>query len=449
MNWPTANWPQKMPRVIVVGAGIAGLTIARDLARGGMNVTLLEKSDRVGGKVARHTVAGIELDSGAESFATRKGTVAAYAAELAIGNRIRQPNAAGAWLQPAQGHARPLPRASLLGMPGTPLAADVISVVGSMGALRAQLDGLMPGFVGSRERNLGALVRLRMGRAVLDKLVTPVVVGIHSTHPDALDVDVVAPGLRTALLETGSLAAAVRTLRGAASAGSAISGLAGGMFELVEALSADLYRWGATVRTGCEVSEVHADAVVLAEGTRLEADIVVLATTLGGGSADLPNSADKTDSAVDSIVLATLVLDCAELDAAPRGTGLLVAPGATGVVAKALTHSSAKWPWLAETIPKHSHALRLSYQHSRVGQFSEAELSDQARADAQNLLGIALPPSALVGFARVDWAEPARSEKPISGVTVVGEAVSGTGLAAVIGHARREAEQLLVVDRSQ
>ena len=143
-------------------------------------------------------------------------------------------------------------------------------------------------------------------------------------------------------------------------------------------------------------------------------------------------------------MLATLVVDFAELDAAPRGTGLLVAPGATGVVAKALTHSSAKWPWLAETLPKHRHALRLSYQHSLVGQLCQAELSEQARSDAQNLLGIALPATAIVGFARVDWPEPVRPDKPIPGVIVVGEAVSGTGLAAVIGRARLEAEQLLV-----
>ena len=61
------------------------------------------------------------------------------------------------------------------------------------------------------------------------------------------------------------------------------------------------------------------------------------------------------------IVLATLVVDSAELDAAPRGTGLLVAPGASGIRAKALTHATAKWAWLAEAAGPHRHVLRLSY----------------------------------------------------------------------------------------
>ena len=53
----------------VVGGGIAGLVLARRLAMAGRSVTLLEASDRTAGLAARHTVGGIDLDAGAESFA--------------------------------------------------------------------------------------------------------------------------------------------------------------------------------------------------------------------------------------------------------------------------------------------------------------------------------------------------------------------------------------------
>src|SRR5690554_5584638 len=95
--------------VLIVGAGIAGLTAARDLAMGGLRVTLLESSDRVGGKVTGHTVAGVELDSGAESFATRGEVVASLVRELGLADELQHPNPDGAWLYQRDGAAHPLP----------------------------------------------------------------------------------------------------------------------------------------------------------------------------------------------------------------------------------------------------------------------------------------------------------------------------------------------------
>ncbi len=40
-----------MPDVIVLGAGLAGLSCARDLVRGGVDVLVVEARDRVGGRV--------------------------------------------------------------------------------------------------------------------------------------------------------------------------------------------------------------------------------------------------------------------------------------------------------------------------------------------------------------------------------------------------------------
>jgi oxygen-dependent protoporphyrinogen oxidase len=401
--------------------------MARELAAGGMRVILLEAGDRVGGKVASHTVGGIELDSGAESFATRGGTVAALAAELGL--KVVQPRAGGAWLKPVVGDPLPLPATSLLGIPGSALATDVINVIGYKGAFRAVLDQLMLGFFGSKERTLGALVRRRMGSAVLEKLVAPVVTGIHSRHPDELDVDVVAPGLRAALLDQGSLALAVRSLRAAAPAGSAVAGIDGGIHVLIEQLALDAKALGVDIRTGVRVSAAN-PAGVTTDGGEITADHVVLATPL-----DAPTEA--------TIVLATLVIDAATLDSAPRGTGLLVAAGAAGVGAKALTHSTAKWPWLAAKVAGHRHVVRLSYSAEAYNAQVSEGFENQARHDAEVLLGVPIPADAVLGFDTVAW--PAVPPRPVDipGVTLVGESASGTGLAAIITHARREAGRLL------
>lgn len=52
-------------KVVVVGAGLAGLTAAHELARdGAAEVTLLEARDRVGGRVLSRRVCGVDVDLG-------------------------------------------------------------------------------------------------------------------------------------------------------------------------------------------------------------------------------------------------------------------------------------------------------------------------------------------------------------------------------------------------
>jgi len=190
-------------RVLVVGGGIAGLVAARRLVLGGRDVTVFEASDRLGGQVARHTVGGIDLDAGAESFATRRGTVAEFAARLRLGDDVVRPAELPAWLYRVDGTAKPLPATSVLGIPGVALAPDVIDAIGIRAAMRAQLELLLPSLVGAKSATIGELVRRRMGSAVVDQLVGPVVRGVHSTSADELPLDRAVPGLRAALLRNG------------------------------------------------------------------------------------------------------------------------------------------------------------------------------------------------------------------------------------------------------
>jgi oxygen-dependent protoporphyrinogen oxidase len=133
------------------------------------------------------------------------------------------------------------------------------------------------------------------------------------------------------------------------------------------------------------------------------------------------------------IDLVTLVVEQDELDAAPRGTGLLVAAGAP-IGARALTHATAKWAWLREAADGR-HVLRLSYD------VTPGDPAAAARADAEALLGVPLP--VVVDTAHVSWVRPAPSAPVPGGVTVVGETVAGSGLAGIVAHAERTAAALL------
>ncbi len=420
---------------LVVGAGIAGLVVARELVLQGRTVRVLEASDRAGGQVAALDLDGLRLDAGADAFATRDGTVRHYLERLGLADRMIAPRDAPTWLHAADGQTVPLPAMSLLGIPAAPLAADVVTVVGRRGAWRAQLDALLPGPVGSRLPTVGALVRRRMGAAILDKLVAPVVEGMTSTHPDDLPLTAV-PGLVHHLLRENSLSRAVTRMQIDAPPESQIASLEGGMTTLVDALLAELDRFGVAVEYGVRIAEVHVDHVVLAsddegiEVTVRRGQVVVAAPGLvdpADGSRAAP-----TASYVALLVLAPDANDgMATLAVAPRGTGVLVARG-SDVVARSLTHVTATWAALHAAAGGRE-VVRLSYERTPT--------LEQARRDAEVLLGVSIPSDRVIAGEMVSWM-CARRIIVAPGIPVVGEQVAGSGLADVIAQARTMAESM-------
>ena len=448
-------------RVVVVGGGVAGLVVALRLVNARIPTTVLEATDRVGGAVTWHDVAGTRLDAGADSFATRAPAVGALGAELGL--EVTAPAAAGAWVH-LPGGPVPLPRAGMLGVPVDPWARDVRRAIGIRGAARAGLDRVLPARVGVPDgpTTLGHVVRARMGSRVLDRLVGPVAGGVHSADPDALDLDTVLPGVRAALAEQGSLGAAVARLRGTATAGAAVAGLRGGMHTLPTALAGAVVAAGGEVRTGVRVLGLDRAAatawVVRTSDGDLDAAGVVLATEPGDLLDGLPGPGGPRpgagSSAQDPVVLATLVLHAPDLDAAPRGTGVLVSPAVRDIGAKALTHVTAKWPLLGTDLDPGTHVLRLSY--GGPGRAAPADGPDPrvVLADAATLLGVRITADQVLGDDLVRWTRglprsdqghreriaALRSEMAALGpLWGVGAWCAGTGLTAVVGDAERSA----------
>lgn len=495
---------------VVVGGGIAGLSAAWEMTRQGLRPLVVEARGYTGGLIAAMPIGGVPMDIGAEAFVVRGSAITSMVS--ALGLEVVGPRGGGAqlFLPPRSdegGPAHPSPRAvdvrreawtlhpfpadSLLGIPGNPLAPDVVAVLGRAGARRAAEDADMGPEVGAHCTDLASLVATRMGTTVLERLVRPITAGIHTADPEHLDADTVLPGLREALAHCGSLAGAVAHLRAKRPGRAGDQGVDGGMFHLVECLHRAIESAGGRVLT-----RVGAQTLTppLASGA-MDAPLwnLVLAPTRPGPTPSAepePSGAEWSvsttrvilacsapaalrllegvpgvDTVVDlgrgsPIARTTLLVRADGLDARPVGQGLLVSPDPTAPVqAKALSHLSVKWPWIDQAVRAahgpHVHALRLS--HGRPGQPSPTPTLEAALHDASILTGVELDPRDVLAHSLVHWdgtlppftpAHRARADRLAEdvaghpGLAVTGAWVAGSGIAAVVSHSRLMARRM-------
>lgn len=472
--------------VVVIGGGIGGLVAARECAKVGMRVTLLEAEEQLGGSIRTAELDGIIVDAGAESFATRGGHVRALVDELGLSDAVVPPEGGGAWLSGIPGAPdAPLPKGGLLGIPANPFQEDVRAIIGWRGVWRAYLDRLRPPLTIGHQQSLGRLVTTRMGARVRDRLVAPVTAGVYSALPEDVDVEIAAPGLSAALTRVGSLSGAVLALQGdrvGKTPGAAVLGIDGGMGRIVDALRDELALFGADVRTGTravrldrsgegwtvafeELGTIEANAsesdVVEPDAVRgddalvspdvpapdapvpdapepLTATAVVVATAEPSARTLLaPHVTGLSDpGAAPEIEIVTLLLDAPELDSAPRGSGVLTVPGSH--TAKALTHSTAKWGWLRRAAGGR-HVVRVSFG-TQGEAAATAPLDDDAAArlalsEASALLGVRLRPEQLRAShrARFVQSQPTSLIGATERRAAVREAVRNTPRLAVVG----------------
>ena len=533
---PLSDLPDEVD-ALVIGGGIAGLSAAWQLTQDGFKPLLVEARGYLGGLIAPGYIGPVQVDLGAETFVPRGVETAQMVAALGLEALAPSGDGARLFLPPnrANGESRwrlwRFLRDAYLGIPADPGADDVVAVLGAKAAQRAAQDRHLGSEVGqgAEGETLAGFVAARMGQAVVDRLVRPIVAGIYTCDPADLATDTVTPGLRQATREHGCLADAVAFLlarsRKATGGRSVDKCVRGGMFQLTAALSQAITTAGGTVLT-----RVGAQQLIAPDGAG-NADTASGATTCGASGASNAASHDASDSvgywqvalaptkpgptpssepvpagaprtlrtkrlvvacsarpalrllasanlaALDTditipvgapIARYSLLVDSPELDAAPVGQGLLVAPASPAscadtqpgavespVGAKALSHLNVKWPWIAHALAPHQHLLRLSY--GRLGQ-SEPQVSlEQALADVQVLTGVTIHPEQVSEHKLVRWNGTLPPLPPsyrariaafmsqvenIEGLAVTGAWVGGTGVNAVVAHARTNARRL-------
>ena len=447
--------------IVVIGGGVAGLVAARQLALDGHRVTVLEAGERFGGAVCASTLVGVEIDTGAEAYAVTRPETRSLIDELGLTHDVVQPRRSDPHLLLAEGlYAMPH---AMLGVPTDLSAPSLINILGESEAASARsLDAQDLGPL-DPSVTLGSLVRLRMGDAVADRILTPIVAGVHAANPDLVECEAVVPGLLRAVAETGSLAAGATRLRSASQVpGAAIAGLRGGMTTLIRALEKDANRLGVSLRANALVRGVSRNPTgwsIKVDDNTIDADDLVLAVDAVTAARLLEIEPDSSQAlsriAVGDVAVVAMVLAAPELDEDPIGSGLLVAPGHPSVAAKALTHATAKWAWIREAYGPGHHLLRLSYGRDGKVQEDIHDLPEIARSDVRTIfalenldvldLSITRWDRSLV-FPRIGHRDAVAKVRAAvaaaPNLAVIGAGIGGNGLAGTIALARAVPEQL-------
>lgn len=454
-----------MSSVVVVGGGISGLAAAHALATGPNppRITVLEGSPRLGGKLAGDVLEGVPVDLGAESVLARRPEAVDLIKAVGLADDLVHPatTSAGLWIGD---RIRAIPP-TVMGVPADPVATT--DVLGAEAASEVAHEAELPSPAVTEDVAIGRFVAERMGSAVTDKLVDPLLGGVYAGRAEEISLAAAVPELYARLRTAPSLLAATAELReaGRQRAGQPVfAGIVGGVNRLVGALEQDLIARGVEIRRKLAVRRItrDADGYVLEAGpvpapTYLTADAVIVAVPAAPAArmlAELVPAASTELATIEyaSMAIVTLAVRKRDWPEGAAGSGFLV-PSVEGRTIKASTYSHAKWQWSSDAGGELA-VLRVSVGRlgeEQVLQRSDDELVALATADLQRAVGLQAPvvgslvsrwggglPQYAVGhLGRVDRVEAAVAAEP--GLAVCGAAYRGVGIAACVASGGKAA----------
>jgi oxygen-dependent protoporphyrinogen oxidase len=439
-----------VPDVVIVGAGITGLTAAYEVARRGLRPLVLEASSRAGGLILTEHVNGLTIEAGPDSLLTTKPAALDLVRELGLDAEIQSVRLPGGAFVLSGRTLHPLPRPSVLGIPKTWGALARYSLLSPIARARLALEPLIPARRDRRDESIGSFFRRRFGPDSVDLIAQPLLGGIHAGDIESLSMQSLFPRLLETERTTGSI---LRAPAGATAGVSPFASLRGGMATLVHAIERRLpdqaIRYNAQVdrlertRSGWRAGTDEARAVILTAPAHVAAALL----------APLDVEAARLCGQVPYVSTASVALAWPrEAIAHPlTGTGFVVARRHSDVRITACTWVSSKWEGRA---PEGTALLRAFVGGAHdpdVVSMSDEALIALVRADLSRILGISAPPSLARAYrwrnagaqhtvghlARVDALEKRLVDH--AGLFVAGSGFRSVGIPDCVADARRVA----------
>ncbi len=436
--------------IAVVGGGIAGLAAAHQLAADGVNVTIFELGDRVGGRIRSSSFAGLpDIDEGADAFLARVPEGIALATDVGLGDALVHPESVGAAVWHNALH--PIPDGLLLGVPGKIGPMATTGLLSWRGKLRAALEPLLPrssldsDSIGDFVRLVSATRSTNASSTHSSAASTPPT-PTNSVSPRCQQLDALARANRSLLLG----ARKSRQTAGTATAASApiFAAPRRGIADLTRAAADAVVAAGGTLQLG------HAVGPITAAGDGWDVDgqhfgVVILATPAPVASSLLATAAPDAATALRTaetadVIMVSLHIDAGEWPDRFAGRSGYLVPKPVQRSVTAASFGSQKWGhWQP---PDGGQILRVSLGRDGqpVLQFSDNEVVERVLDDLNLHLGVRFTPRDVRisrwpgAFAQyrphhARWVDAIETALP-AGLFVAGAAYRGIGIPACIRH---------------
>lgn len=183
-------------QVVVIGAGISGLTSAWFLQQQGYEVLVLEASACVGGNLQTVQREGCQFERGPNSFMNNRQAMADLIKGAGLESELLLAN--------ADAHRRFIGKhGELMALPTSPKEGITTKVLSWPGKLHVAWEPFVG--KGTKEESIAEFVQRRLGREMFDWLIDPFISGVFAGDPHKLSVQAAVPRLYALEKNHGSL----------------------------------------------------------------------------------------------------------------------------------------------------------------------------------------------------------------------------------------------------
>ena len=265
--------------VVIVGAGISGLSAAYELRKRKTSLLLLEKSDRAGGVIQTERVGEFVIDAGPDALLVQKPAALALCNEIGLGDRLIPTKAPRTAYILRNGRLHPLPGASVLGFPTRVQPMLHSTLFSTAGKARMAVELLVPARRSGKDESIASFVRRRFGAEAVAYIAEPLLAGIHAGDAEKLSMRALFPRFVEVESSGRSVIRSLRKVRAPRNSDGVFRSFPHGIAEIVDALSRVVPKECLQLNTPVTRLEVHANGVKVhvADGPPLDTRAVILA----------------------------------------------------------------------------------------------------------------------------------------------------------------------------